>query len=86
MPPEIKLMRIRSTGGDVIRAPINGHFELIVEHPFDSTIKRVSTVWQFITNHDQEQARKHDLLLCMLPSTMILDIIDLCAIRYEGRS
>ena len=30
---------------DVAQAPINSHFELIVEHSFDSTIKKVSTLF-----------------------------------------
>ena len=32
----------------VHRVPVDGHFELVVEHPFDSTIKRMSTVWQHV--------------------------------------
>lgn len=64
--PEIKLE------SDVARASINGHFELIVEHPFDSTIKRMSTVWRFIPNGDQENPEDYDLLLCMFPSILIL--------------
>src|SRR5258708_16503886 len=72
VPPEIKLERIRSTESDVTRAPIDGHFELIVEHPFDSTIKRMSTVWRFIPNGDQDNPEDYDLLLCMFPSPLIL--------------
>jgi Na+-exporting ATPase len=44
---------------------------LIVEHPFDSTIKRMSTIWQFIPNNGQENAEDSDLLLCMFLSTLI---------------
>ena len=69
MPPEIKLERVRSAESDVARAPINGHFELVVEHPFDPTIKRMSTVWQFFSTDDQE---KYDLLLCTFPSALVL--------------
>jgi magnesium-transporting ATPase (P-type) len=83
MPPEIKLERVKSTENDITRAPINGHFELIVEHPFDSTIKRMSTVWQFIPNDDQENAEDYDLLLCTFPSIFILGKIDSRANRYE---
>ena len=72
MPPEITLERVRSTESDVARAPINGHFELVVEHPFDSTIKRMSTVWQFIPSDDQENSEEYDLLLCTFPSTLVL--------------
>lgn len=64
VPPEIKLEGVRPTESGVARAPINGHFELIVEHPFDSTIKRMSTVWQFLPNNDQEKPEDYDLLLC----------------------
>jgi len=74
--PAIKLERVKSTESDIARAPINGHFELIVEHPFDSTIKRMSTVWQFIPDDDQENAEDHDLLLCTFPSISILGKVD----------
>ena len=72
VPPEIKLERIKSTESDAVRAPINGHFELIVEHPFDSTIKRMSTVWRFFPNDDRNNHEDYDLLLCMFPSISIL--------------
>ena len=62
--PEIKLEGVRPTESDIARASINGHFELIVEHPFDSTIKRMSTVWRFLPNNDQENPEDYDLLLC----------------------
>ena len=76
MPPEINLERVKSTESDIARAPINGHFELLVEHSFDSTIKRMSTVWEFIPNDDQENAEEYDLLLCTLSSIFILGKID----------
>jgi Na+-exporting ATPase len=76
VPPEIKLERVKSTESDIARAPISGHFELIVEHPFDSTIKRMSTVWQFIPNDDQENPEDYDLLLCMSPAILILGKVD----------
>jgi Na+-exporting ATPase len=37
-----------STG--IHKVPVDGHFELVVEHPFDSTIKRMSTVWQHVND------------------------------------
>ena len=76
MPPEFNLERVKSTESDIARAPINGHFELLVEHPFDSTIKRMSTVWQFIPNDDRENAEDCDLLLCTFPSIFVLGKID----------
>jgi Na+-exporting ATPase len=33
-----------------------GHFEMVVEHPFDSTIKRMSTVWRFVPAAGSEQS------------------------------
>jgi P-type Na+/K+ transporter len=69
---EIKLERVRSTENDVARAPSNGHFELVVEHPFDSTIKRMSTVWQFIPNDDQGNPEDYDLLFCTFSPTLVL--------------
>ena len=35
------------------RAKIDGHFEMIVEHPFDSSIKRMSTAWKFVSADSQ---------------------------------
>jgi Na+-exporting ATPase len=72
MAPEINLERVKSTESDVARAPINGHFELIAEHPFDSTIKRMSTVWQFIPDEGQEGPEDYDLLLCTPSSRSVL--------------
>jgi Na+-exporting ATPase len=40
--------------------PVDGHFELVVEHPFDSTIKRMSTVWQHVS--DNGSASKQECL------------------------
>ena len=76
VPPDIKLEKVKSTESDITRTPINGHFELVVEHPFDSTIKRMSTVWQFIPNDDQDSAEDYGLLLCMSPSILIFGRID----------
>jgi len=70
-PPEVELERVESTESDVTGAPIGGHFELIVEHPFDSTIKRMSTVWEFIPNDNQKNPGDYDLLLCTPPSICV---------------
>lgn len=38
--------------------PLDGHYKLVVEHPFDSTVKRMSTAWRFVkedgTENDKE--------------------------------
>jgi Na+-exporting ATPase len=39
-------------------AHIAGHYEMLVEHPFDSTIKRMSTAWEFVAEDAQDNEPK----------------------------
>jgi len=61
---ENQLKRIHTAQSD---APpvgeIDGHYETLVEHPFDSTIKRMSTVWQFIPENVNEDPSDYDLIV-----------------------
>jgi Na+-exporting ATPase len=45
-----------------------GHFEMVVEHPFDSTIKRMSTVWRFVPGEERgsEPGYVFVLMKCVL--------------------
>ena len=36
-----------------VKAAIRGRYELLVEHPFDSTIKRMSTAWKLIPHNEE---------------------------------
>ncbi|KAG8792939.1 hypothetical protein FRC16_011214 [Serendipita sp. 398] len=42
---------------------IDGHYEMLVEHPFDSTIKRMSTVWKFIPENANDDRGDYDLVV-----------------------
>lgn len=39
VPSQHKLERIITTDSDIPHARVGGHYEMLVEHPFDSTIK-----------------------------------------------
>lgn len=58
------LDRIKTAQSDAPAfSDINGHFEMLVEHPFDSTIKRMSTVWQFIPEDPRDDPANYDLIV-----------------------
>ncbi|KAG8802546.1 hypothetical protein FRC17_006393, partial [Serendipita sp. 399] len=60
---EQQLNRIHTTHSDVDSLPlIDGHYEMLVEHPFDSTIKRMSTVWKFIPEDGRDHGNDYDLV------------------------
>lgn len=44
------------------KVAMDGHYEILVEHPFDSNVKRMSTVWKY---EDAKAAEKADLLVFM---------------------
>ena len=54
-----------STQGVLTSAQIDGHYEMLVEHPFDSTIKRMATAWKFIPEDTSADAKDYDILICM---------------------
>lgn len=41
------------------KADVEGHFEMIIEHPFDSSIKRMSTAWKFIDAQGGDDSKQH---------------------------
>ncbi|TXT13135.1 hypothetical protein VHUM_01536 [Vanrija humicola] len=58
----------------LIRAePINGHYEQIVEHPFDSTIKRMSIAYRFVPHTGMPPK-----ILCLLKGA-VERVIDCCS-------
>jgi Na+-exporting ATPase len=38
--------------------PLDGHYKLVVEHPFDSTVKRMSTAWRFVKEDGTENEKE----------------------------
>jgi Na+-exporting ATPase len=61
---ENQLKRIHTAQSDgPVLSEIDGHYEMLVEHPFDSTIKRMSTVWQFIPENVNEDPSDYDLVV-----------------------
>lgn len=46
---------------------VDGHYEMLLENPFDSTIKRMSTVWQFIPEDNRDNPTDYDLVVCECP-------------------
>ncbi|KAJ9125453.1 hypothetical protein QFC22_000414 [Naganishia vaughanmartiniae] len=38
--------------------PLDGHYKLVIEHPFDSTVKRMSTAWRFVKNDGTENDKE----------------------------
>jgi P-type Na+/K+ transporter len=60
-----QLKRIHTTESDApLTGSLDGHYEMLVEHPFDSTIKRMSTVWEFIPEDTQHDPADYDLIVC----------------------
>ncbi|KAL1407292.1 hypothetical protein Q8F55_006713 [Vanrija albida] len=58
----------------LVRAePINGHYEQIVEHPFDSTIKRMSIAYRFVPHTGMPPK-----ILCLLKGA-VERVIDCCS-------
>jgi Na+-exporting ATPase len=43
-------------------AHLDGHYELLVEHPFDSTIKRMSVAYKFFPSEGSSE-KEHVVLL-----------------------
>ncbi|PVG04087.1 putative Na+-transporting ATPase ENA-1 [Serendipita vermifera] len=61
---QTQLKRIHTTESDApLAGSVDGHYEMLVEHPFDSTIKRMSTVWQFIPEDTQHDPADYDLIV-----------------------
>lgn len=38
--------------------PLDGHYKLVIEHPFDSTVKRMSTAWRFVKEDGTENEKE----------------------------
>lgn len=88
---ELGLQRTRTAQSDApYLGEIDGHYEMLVEHPFDSTIKRMSTVWQFIPEDSNNDPAQYDLivrtsaLLLALYSPPSLQVVDQRD-RYQRR-
>ncbi|KAL7412608.1 hypothetical protein BDY24DRAFT_392075 [Mrakia frigida] len=74
--PHLTRPKKRSAGGEQLAAvetrnsehgaskkvAMDGHYEMVVEHPFDSSVKRMSTVWKYV---DSQATEKADLLVFM---------------------
>ncbi|ORX35135.1 putative calcium-transporting ATPase 3 [Kockovaella imperatae] len=61
------LARTMSAASRVSRPPVagqDGHYELIVEHPFDSTVKRMSIAYSFVPDSGTSSSKAH--VLCFL--------------------
>ncbi|KAG9056423.1 hypothetical protein FS842_010757 [Serendipita sp. 407] len=59
-----QLNRVHTAQSDNDTLPmIDGHYEMLVEHPFDSTIKRMSTVWKFIPENANDDGGDYDLVV-----------------------
>lgn len=43
---------------------VHGHYEMLVEHPFDSTVKRMCTVWQYRPLAGEQHEGGDDLVVC----------------------
>lgn len=59
---------------------IDGHYEMLLENPFDSNIKRMSTVWQFIPEDPRHDPTNYDLVVYVKGA--VERILDRCA--YVG--
>ncbi|KAG8804906.1 hypothetical protein FRC17_005834, partial [Serendipita sp. 399] len=59
--PLNRVQTAQSDGPPVVA--IDGHYEMLVEHPFDSTIKRMSTVWQFVPENVHGDPEGYDLIV-----------------------
>lgn len=77
-----------SAQGGFTHAKIDGHYEMLVEHPFDSTIKRMATAWEFIPEDPSAEAKDYDILICKSISRTIYLFtpcpLELFPRRYEG--
>lgn len=84
--------RVNSTAsehGKPRGAPLTGYYELLVEHPFDSTLKRMSTVYRFHP-HEGSEDKPHLLILmkgavvgvCSLQSFVLNDLK--CRLFYRN--
>jgi Na+-exporting ATPase len=61
LPPLNRMFSNQSQVGQVKKsrgAALDGHYELLVEHPFDSTIKRMSVAYKFIPS-DESREKEH---------------------------
>jgi len=60
-----QLKRVASGQSDgPLFGQIDGHYELLLENPFDSNIKRMSTVWQFIPEDTSNDPADYELIVC----------------------
>ncbi|KAG8805027.1 hypothetical protein FRC17_005769, partial [Serendipita sp. 399] len=59
--PLNRVQTAQSDGPPVVS--IDGHYEMLVEHPFDSTIKRMSTVWEFVPENVHGDPEGYDLIV-----------------------
>lgn len=58
-PPSQPMQRTSSTYSANEKAvPLDGHYKLVIEHPFDSTVKRMSTAWRFIKDDGTENDKE----------------------------
>ena len=60
------LSKTTSTTSRISRPPVagqEGHYELIVEHPFDSTVKRMSIAYRFVPENSHASSQSHTLCL-----------------------
>lgn len=57
--PSQPMQRTNSTYSANEKAvPLDGHYKLVVEHPFDSTVKRMSTAWKFTKDDGTENDKE----------------------------
>ncbi|KAL7410384.1 hypothetical protein BDY24DRAFT_400352 [Mrakia frigida] len=55
------------------KVAMDGHYEIVVEHPFDSTVKRMSTVWKY----ESATEKRADMIVLMKGA--VERILDRCA-------
>ncbi|TRM64769.1 potassium/sodium eff [Schizophyllum amplum] len=59
------LTRDSTTNIGAPHVEVHGHFEMLVEHPFDSTVKRMCTVWEYLPIQGERQQHGEDLIVYM---------------------
>ena len=63
-----------SDGMQPIRAKnVRGYYEMLCEHPFDSTIKRMSTAWIYHPHQDEDQSEGHLIVFMKGATERLLD-------------
>jgi magnesium-transporting ATPase (P-type) len=68
-------------GAPVARAP--GHYEMLVEHSFDSTVKRMTTAWRFLPE-DGSDTESHVLVFMKGAVERTLDRCDFVGLDSSG--